>query len=122
MPLRTIAVVMAAACLTPVIASAQIRPGMPTVQQEPYSAYELIASGHHARAEVSLLRQTRLHPDAPEVILNLAALRLASGHATDAAHLYSRVMTLPPMDMDMPDGSIRSSHDVARTGIARIRA
>lgn len=122
MPLRTIAVVLATASLTPAIASAQTRPGMPTVQQEPYSAYELIASGRSARAEASLLRQARLHPDAPEVILNLAALRLASGRTTDAADLYSRVMALPPMDMDMPDGSIRSSHAVARSGIARIRA
>lgn len=121
MPLRTMAVVVTAASLAPAIASAQTRPGMPTAQTEPYSAYELIASGRSARAEASLLRQARLHPDAPEVMLNLAALRLTSGRVAEAADLYSRVIALPPMDMDMPDGSIRSSHAVARTGIARIR-
>jgi hypothetical protein len=103
-------------------ASAQSRPGMPTAPIEPYAAYEMIASGMDARAEATLLRQARLHPRAPEVMLNLAALRLRSGREEDAAGLYEQVLSLPEMDMDMPDGSIRSSHAVARVGIARIHA
>lgn len=122
MALRIAALTASIVLATSTTAVAQSRPGMPSVPLQPYAAYELIASGMDVRAEAVLLRQKRLHPHAPEVMLNLAALRLRGGHEEDAAGLYRQVLSLPAMGMDMPDGSIRSSHDVARSGIARIHA
>lgn len=60
-----------------------------------------------------------MHPRAPEVALNLASVYLKTGGVDQARTLYRRVMALPAMGMDMPDGSIRSSHDVASAGMTR---
>jgi Flp pilus assembly protein TadD len=117
-PRTMVALAIAAATAAPALA--QSRPGLPSSQTNPYSAYEIISAGDMTRAETVLVRQVRMHPRAPEVALNLASVYLRTGRVDQARTLYRRVMDLPEMAMDMPDGSIRSSHDVADHGMARI--
>jgi len=112
----------AVAMTIPMPASAQIRPGMASAPMEPYSAYGLIASGNVGKAESTLVEQSRMHPDAPEISLNLASVYVMTGRGDLARPLYERVRAMPPMDMDMPDGSVRSSHLVAERGMTRIGA
>lgn len=87
----------------------------------PDASYRAIASGDLARAETALLRARSHRPDAPEIALNLAAVYAMTGRPGEAAPLYAQVLGEPAIAMDMPSGTVVSSHDVARRGEARLR-
>ena len=87
----------------------------PVVESIPSaSGYEQIRDGRLDLAEKVLINQMRVHPDAPELDLNLAAIYLRTGRTTEAVPLYERVLANPAVAMDMPSGAVVSSHDVAR--------
>lgn len=81
-----------------------------------------IERGDYHSAERRLVSLRHLHPDRPEVLLNLAAIYLRTDRAAAAAPLYRDVLAQDAVMMDMPSGAIRSSHDIARTGLGLVNA
>jgi hypothetical protein len=56
----------------------------------------------------------------PEVLLNLAAIRMGQDHAADAQALYREVLAQPNVDLQTMRGTAWS-HDIARRGLANPR-
>lgn len=120
---RHVAAAAAASLLTLVPAHAQTRAGMtPSPAMAPDSGYSRIRAGSLPKAEAELLEARAKHPEAPEVALNLAAVYVMTGRGELAAPLYREVLAAKPVAMDMPSGTVVSSHDVARNGAVRINA
>lgn len=120
---RHLAVAALASLATIVPAQAQMRTGMTaSPPAAPYAEYESIRSGRLQQAEAALLAERVQHPRAPEIALNLAAVYAMTGRAQLAAPLYDEVLASKAIAMDMPSGSVVSSHDVARTGASRLNA
>jgi Tfp pilus assembly protein PilF len=82
------------------------------------TGYEQIAAGRMHDAETMLSKQMEMHPGAPELSLNLAAVYVRTGRAARAEPLYRDVLRRPVVLMDMPSGRIASSHDVANRGLS----
>lgn len=82
--------------------------------------YTAITAGDLATAERVLLAERRIYPQRPELMLNLAAVYRQTGRAAEARALYVAVMDQPAVAMDMPDGSVRSSHALATTAMERL--
>jgi Flp pilus assembly protein TadD len=120
---RILAAAAAASLLVAVPASAQMRTGMTlSGPAKPDTGYERIRMGRLQQAETTLLAARDSHPGAQEVALNLAAVYVMTGRANLAKPLYEQVLAAKPVAMDMPSGTVASSHDVARTGISRTAA
>lgn len=113
---RTFIAVAAFATMTAVPATASTVAGSIPVA----TGYEQIRDGRLDVAERIVTAQMRAHPDAPELGLNLAAIYMRTGRVAQAAPLYERILAQPAIAMDMPSGSITSSHDVARRATALI--
>ncbi len=103
-----VATMLAGACLT-TPALAQDRTG-----------YQAIAAGDFTTAVKRIEAERRIFPDRPELMLNLAAAYARTGRTTEARALYSDVLERPQVGMDMPNGAIVSSHDVATRGLSRL--
>lgn len=86
------------------------------------TGYQAIAAGDYASAAKQIEAERRIFPDRPELMLNLAALYGRAGRTVEARALYGAVMERPKVAMDMPDGTVRSSHDVAARGLAKLTA
>jgi len=107
--MRMLAAAAIAAMLTAGTAAAQDRTG-----------YHAIAAGDLAGAEQRIAAERRIFPDRPELMLNLAAVYAGGGRLSDARALYAAVLDRPAVMMDMPNGSVRSSHYVATIGLTRL--
>jgi hypothetical protein len=83
-------------------------------------AYRAIAAGDFTTAVERLEAERRIHPQRPELMLNLAAAYGRTSREADARTLYAEVLRRPAVNMDLPNGSVASSHDVATRGLARI--
>lgn len=81
--------------------------------------HEAIASGDLAKAERTLVAERRIFPNRPELMLNLASVYDRTGRATDARALYGSVIARDAVMLDMSDGTVVSSHDVAKAAMAR---
>ncbi|GAA0660768.1 Flp pilus assembly protein TadD [Sphingomonas insulae] len=103
-----VATMLAGACLT-TPALAQDRTG-----------YQAIAAGDYVQAAKRIEAERRIFPDRPELMLNLAAAYARTGRTGEARALYSDVLQRPVVAMDMPDGAVISSHDVATRGLSRL--
>jgi Tfp pilus assembly protein PilF len=88
-------------------------------QAQDRTGYQAIAAGDLSAAEQRLERELRIFPDRPELMLNMAAVYGRTGRAAEARALYASVLDRPATMMDMPDGAVRSSHELASTGLAR---
>lgn len=104
-----VATMLAGACLT-----------TPAVAQQDRTGYQAIAAGNYSEATRRIEAERRIFPDRPELMLNLALAYARTGKANEARALYSNVLQRPVVAMDMPDGSIVSSHDVATRGLSRL--
>ena len=101
------AAVLVASIATPVIAKDRV-------------GYQAIASGSLARAEQTIAAERAIFPDRPELMLNLAAVYARTGREAQARALYGDVLGREAVAMDLADGSVRTSHELARAGMARL--
>ncbi|MEH3159058.1 MAG: tetratricopeptide repeat protein [Sphingomonas taxi] len=105
---KIVATLLAGACLTtPALAADR-------------TGYQAIAAGDFATAVTRIEAERRIFPRRPELMLNLAVAYARTGRAGEARALYQHVLARPEVAMDMPDGTILSSHDVATRGLARL--
>jgi thioredoxin-like negative regulator of GroEL len=79
-----------------------------------------IKSGTYSEAERILTRELHQHPDRPEFLLNLAAVYVYTGRATQARTLYQRVLAQKEVAMDLVSDASAGSHEIARAGLRRI--
>lgn len=84
------------------------------------TGFTAIASGDFTRAEQQLNAERRIYPQRPELMLNLAAVYAKTNRATAARALYAAVLDRPAVAMDLPNGAVLSSHDIASTGLNRL--
>jgi DNA-binding SARP family transcriptional activator len=88
----------------------------------PASAQDAVASsqistGAYDQAEQKLKAELRIHPDRPELLLNLAAVYARTGRVGEARALYSQVLSQREVLMDLPAERTAGSHAIARTGL-----
>lgn len=83
-------------------------------------AYRAIAAGDLTAAVQKLESERRIHPQRPELMLNLAAAYHRLGRSDDAQALYRQALQRPAVSLDLPSGAVVSSHDVAARGLARM--
>lgn len=83
------------------------------------TAYQAIAAGDLSDAERMLIAERRIHPQRPELMLNLAAVYERTGRSANARALYREVLSRDAVALDMANGATMSSHDIANVGLAR---
>jgi thioredoxin-like negative regulator of GroEL len=81
-----------------------------------------IVNGAYNRAEQKLLAELRVHPNRPELLLNLAAVYVQTGRETEARTLYSQVLAQADVLMDLSAQRTAGSHAIAQNGLKRIDA
>ncbi|MBO9712758.1 tetratricopeptide repeat protein [Sphingomonas sp.] len=79
-----------------------------------------ITTGDYADAEKVLMRELRIHPGRPELLLNLAAVYAHTGRADQARALYRQVLAQENVLMDMRNQSSFGSHALAEAGLRRL--
>lgn len=79
-----------------------------------------IAKGDFAGAEQMLLRELRIHPDRPELLINLAAVYVKTGRQGEARVLYQRVLSQDDVLLDLTPDQALGSHALAATGLRRL--
>ena len=107
--IATVAVMMAA---TPVLA------GLPVADEvaDRYGSTQIM-SGQAKRIEPRLAAAYQRGERSPELLINLAAVRMKSHDDGAAQALYRLILTQPNVDMETPSGTAWS-HDIARKGLA----
>jgi len=88
----------------------------PTEVADPYGAGS-ISKGRYTAVERKLQAAYEKGDRSPEVLLNLAAIRLQEKRATEARDLYKAVLNQPNADMATLNGAA-GSHEVAQRGLA----
>ena len=83
-------------------------------------AVTAIAHGAYADAEKALLKELRIYPNRPELLLNLAAVYAKTGRDAEARALYARVLDQREVLMDVTPEKTAGSHAIARTGLRRL--
>lgn len=101
------ALVLGTAVATPAIAKDRV-------------GYQAIAAGSLAKAEQTINAERAIFPERPELMLNLAAVYARTGREAQARALYADVLDREAVAMDLADGSVRTSHQLARMGMARL--
>ncbi|WP_448664904.1 tetratricopeptide repeat protein [Sphingomonas sp. CJ20] len=94
---------------------------VPALAQE-RTASDQIATGAYSDAERALGAELRIHPNRPELLLNLAAVYAKTGRTAQARALYSQVLSQDSVLMDLPADRVAPSHAVAQTGLKRLEA
>lgn len=82
--------------------------------------YQAIAAGSLTQAERTIDAERAIFPDRPELMLNLAAIYARTGRDVQARALYGEVLDRDAVAMDLADGSVASSHDLAQKGLSRL--
>lgn len=82
--------------------------------------YQAIAAGSLGQAEQTLAAERAIYPQRPELMLNLAAVYAKTGRMAQARALYGDVLEQQPIAMDLPDGSVETSHALAQRGLMRL--
>ncbi|WP_213980285.1 tetratricopeptide repeat protein [Sphingomonas sp. dw_22] len=95
---------------------------IPAQAQDSAVASAQIHSGALDKAEQKLLAGLRADPDRPELLLNLAAVYVQTGRASEARALYSKVLAQDDVLMDISAERTAGSHAIAQTGLKRIDA
>lgn len=84
------------------------------------TGYRAIAAGDLALAQATLAQERAIFPDRPELMLNQAAVFARTGRIAEARDLYDGVLQRGAVALDLPDGSVASSHAIAQRGLARL--
>lgn len=79
-----------------------------------------IARGAWADAEKVLIKELRIHPGRPELLINLAAVYAKTGRDAEARALYAQVLGQREVLMDLTPEQTAGSHAIARTGLRRL--
>jgi thioredoxin-like negative regulator of GroEL len=79
-----------------------------------------IVQGDYATAERRLLQELRIHPDRPELLLNLAAVYSQTGRVSEARGLYRQVIAQNDVLMDVNAERTAGSHAIANVGLRRL--
>ncbi|MCW3849583.1 tetratricopeptide repeat protein [Sphingomonas sp. LB-2] len=79
-----------------------------------------IARGDLATAERTLVQELRIHPNRPELMLNLAAVYAKTGRREAARALYEGVLAQDDVLMDVSADRTAGSHAVATAGLRRL--
>jgi hypothetical protein len=93
---------------------------VPAQAQDSSVASTEIARGAWADAEKALVKELRIHPDRPELLLNLAAVYAKTGRDAEARNLYAKVLSQREVLMDLTPEQTAGSHMIARTGLRRL--
>lgn len=101
-----------------VLAVAAVAPA----QAKDRNGYHAIAMRDFATAERRLLAERRIHPNKPELLINLASVYRRTGRLVEARALYAAVLERAAVTLDLPNGEAASSHDLARMGLDASRA
>ncbi len=83
---------------------------------DPYGARS-IANGRYDSVEQRLTEALRKGDNRPEILLNLAAIRMQEGDRGNAEAFYRLVLAQPNVDMATLNGSAWS-HDIARQALS----
>ncbi|WP_375249858.1 tetratricopeptide repeat protein [Sphingomonas sp.] len=86
------------------------------------TGYQAIATGSLASAEAKINAERAIFPDRPELMLNLAAIYARTDRVAQARALYQDVLSRASVALDMPSGTVESSHVVAERGLSRLSA
>lgn len=92
---------------------------MPAVAKDRVG-YQAIAAGSLSQAERTLAAERAIYPERPELMLNLAAVYAKTGRLAQARALYGDVLQQQPVSMDLADGSVETSHQLAQRGLLRL--
>jgi tetratricopeptide (TPR) repeat protein len=92
----------------------------PSAQARENAATTLITQGAYGEAEARLMRELRIHPDRPELLLNLAAVYARTGRVDAGRSLYERVLSQDEVLMDLASQRTAGSHGIAKAGLARL--
>lgn len=84
------------------------------------TGYQAIAAGDMALAERKLIAERRIFPQRPELMLNLATVYARTGRPAEARALYDATLSAPAVDLEIADGHVATSHEVARAGQAML--
>ena len=109
--------------LIPLVAAAPLAfAAVPAFAQELQPvASGAIMDGNYAKAERSLIAELRIHPDRPELLLNLAAVYSQTNRPDEARALYQRVLQQDDVAMNVvANDKTVGSHAIARTGLGRL--
>lgn len=104
-----------------ILAGAALALTMPAVANtaetaDPYGATS-ISKGRYEHIERKLLASYQKGDRSPEVLLNLAAIRLKQQRGAEARAIFSQVLEQPNVDMATLTGSAWS-HDLAHRGMS----
>lgn len=88
----------------------------PTEVADPYGAAS-ISKGRYSTVERKLETAYQKGDRSPEVLLNLAAIRLGEKRGSEARDLYKAVLDQPNVDMSTLSGTAMS-HELAQRGMA----
>ncbi|MEI9850851.1 MAG: tetratricopeptide repeat protein [Sphingomonas sp.] len=102
------------------IAAPMALSALPAQAQGDAAASTAIARGDFTRAERDLLAELRIHPDRPELLLNLAAVYSRTGRQAEARGLYEKVLAQSEVLMDLDADRTAGSHAIARIGLRRL--
>jgi Flp pilus assembly protein TadD len=83
------------------------------------TGYTAIAAGDLSTAEQRIVAERKIFPQRPELMLNLASVYRRTGRESEARALYTAVLERPSVAMDLPSGTVMSSHDLASRALAR---
>jgi Flp pilus assembly protein TadD len=103
-----------------ILAAAPLACGLSAAQaQQPVDNYQSVAlvAGHSARALPTLERNQRIDSSDECTLINLAVAYNRQGRSADARALYSRVLELENVQVDVANGAAMWSHDIARAGL-----
>ena len=94
--------------------------GASTASAQDRTGYHAIKQGDFSTAERTLTAQRRIHPDRPELMINLAAVHSRAGRTDEARALYEAVLARPNLLMDVTPDETAWSHDLAAAGLRRL--
>jgi Flp pilus assembly protein TadD len=78
--------------------------------------------GDYDAAAASLNSLNGVSAHDPARLINLGTAYANLGRMADAEKAYIAAISAPQVDLTMADGTIRSSRDVAKDGVRRVRA
>jgi hypothetical protein len=83
-------------------------------------AYDTLSKADYARAEKQLAADRRVQRDDPARLLNYGLVMAKTGRPIQAEAMFRRVLSQEDIELVLADGSVDSSHDVARNALGSL--